>query len=48
MNKKELAKRYILFVVSLFFAALGVAVTKWGGAGHLTYLLGGKRYGRPV
>lgn len=33
MNKKELAKRYILFVVSLFFAALGVAVTKRGELG---------------
>lgn len=33
MNKKELAKRYVLFVVSLFFAALGVAVTKRGELG---------------
>ena len=33
MNRKELAKRYILFVVSLFFAALGVAVTKRGELG---------------
>lgn len=28
MCKKEIAKRYILFVISLFFAALGVALTK--------------------
>ena len=28
MTKKEIAKRYILFVISLFFAALGVAFTK--------------------
>ncbi len=28
MNKTELAKRYLLFIVSLFFAALGVAFTK--------------------
>lgn len=28
MNKKEIAKRYILFIISLFFSALGVAFTK--------------------
>ncbi len=28
MSRKEVAKRYILFVISLFFAALGVAFTK--------------------
>lgn len=28
MSKKESAKRYILFMISLFFAALGVAFTK--------------------
>lgn len=28
MSKKELAKRYILFIISLFVVALGVAVTK--------------------
>lgn len=28
MSKNETAKRYILFVISLFFAALGVAFTK--------------------
>lgn len=28
MNKTEIAKRYILFIVSLFFSALGVAFTK--------------------
>lgn len=28
MNKKEIAKRYVLFVISLFFSALGVAFTK--------------------
>lgn len=33
MNKKEIAKRYILFVISLFFAALGVAFTKSGELG---------------
>lgn len=33
MNKTELAKRYILFIISLFFAALGVAFTKHGELG---------------
>lgn len=33
MRKKEIAKRYILFVISLFFSALGVAVTKRGELG---------------
>ncbi len=28
MSKSELAKRYILFIISLFFSALGVAFTK--------------------
>lgn len=28
MTKKEIAKRYLLFIISLFFAALGVAFTK--------------------
>lgn len=28
MNKAEIAKRYILFIISLFFSALGVAFTK--------------------
>ena len=33
MSKKEIIKRYILFIVSLFFAALGVAITKRGELG---------------
>lgn len=33
MKKKEIVKRYILFIVSLFFAAFGVAVTKHGELG---------------
>lgn len=33
MSRKELAKRYTLFIISLFFAALGVAVTKHGELG---------------
>lgn len=33
MSKKEIAKRYILFTISLFFSALGVAVTKHGALG---------------
>lgn len=33
MSKKELAKRYTLFIISLFFSALGVAVTKHGELG---------------
>lgn len=33
MSKKEIAKRYILFIISLFFAALGVAFTKHGELG---------------
>lgn len=28
MSRKELTKRYVLFIISLFFAALGVAITK--------------------
>lgn len=33
MSKKETAKRYVLFIISLFFSALGVAVTKHGELG---------------
>lgn len=33
MSKKETVKRYILFIISLFFAALGVAFTKHGELG---------------
>ena len=33
MSKTEIAKRYVLFVISLFFAALGVAFAKHGGLG---------------
>ena len=33
MTKKENAKRYVLFVISLFFSALGVAFTKHGDLG---------------
>ena len=33
MTKKEIAKRYILFIVSLFFSAMGVALTKRGELG---------------
>lgn len=33
MTKTELAKRYLLFIISLFFAALGVAFTKHGELG---------------
>ncbi len=33
MKKKEILKRYILFIISLFFAALGVAFTKHGELG---------------
>lgn len=33
MNKTEIAKRYILFIISLFFSALGVAFTKHGELG---------------
>lgn len=33
MSKKELAKRYILFIISLFISGLGVAVTKRGELG---------------
>lgn len=33
MTKKELFKRYILLIISLFFSALGVAVTKHGELG---------------
>lgn len=33
MNKTEIAKRYGLFIISLFFSALGVAFTKHGELG---------------
>ena len=33
MTKKELTKRYIAFVIGLFFSALGVAITKHGELG---------------
>ena len=33
MSKKEIIKRYILFIISLFFAAFGVAITKHGELG---------------
>lgn len=33
MSGKEILKRYILFIISLFFAALGVAITKRGELG---------------
>ncbi|MBO5033485.1 MAG: YitT family protein [Lachnospiraceae bacterium] len=33
MTKSEIAKRYVLFIISLFFSALGVAVTKHGELG---------------
>ena len=33
MSKAETAKRYILFIISLFFSALGVAFTKHGELG---------------
>lgn len=33
MAKKEIAKRYMLFIISLFFSALGVAFTKSGELG---------------
>lgn len=33
MTKKEILKRYILFIISLFFSALGVALTKHGELG---------------
>ena len=33
MGKKEIAKRYTLFIIGLFFSALGVAFTKHGELG---------------
>ena len=33
MSKKETAKRYILFIISLFISAQGVAITKTGDLG---------------
>ena len=33
MRKDEIAKRYVLFIISLFFSALGVAFTKHGELG---------------
>ena len=34
MTKKELTKRYLLFIISLFFSAFGVAITKSGELGR--------------
>lgn len=33
MKKKELTKRYIFFIISLFFQGVGIAFTKHGGLG---------------
>ena len=33
MSKKEISKRYILFIIGLFFSALGVALTKHASLG---------------
>ena len=33
MSKKQLTKRYLLFIISLFFCAIGVAMTKRGELG---------------
>lgn len=33
MQKKEMLRRYVLFIISLFFSALGVAFTKRGELG---------------
>jgi hypothetical protein len=33
MKKQEIFKRYVLFIISLFFSALGVALTKHGELG---------------
>lgn len=33
MSKNEIIKRYILFIISLFFSAIGVALTKHGELG---------------
>lgn len=33
MTKKETLKRYVLFIISLFFSAMGVALTKHGELG---------------
>ncbi len=33
MSTKEFIKRYMLFMISLFFSALGVAITKYAGLG---------------
>lgn len=33
MERKELIKRYIIFIIGLFFSALGVALTKSAGLG---------------
>ncbi len=33
MNRKETTKRYVLFIISLFFSALGIAFTKKGELG---------------
>lgn len=35
MTKKEMIKRYLLFIICLFFMGLGVALTKHGELGVL-------------
>lgn len=39
MTKTEVTKRSVLFIISLFFAALGVAFTKHGELGYPRFLL---------
>ncbi len=36
MKRNEIMKRYILFIISLFFSAMGVALTKHGELGVST------------
>lgn len=44
MSKKELVKRYIVFILGLFFSGIGVAFTKHGDLGVSPNLIGRKCY----
>ena len=37
MSKKEIVKRYILFVISLFFCSIGGGIYKTCRIGRITY-----------
>ena len=40
MTKKEMGKRYLLFIISLFFIGLGIALTKRSELGVSAFFTG--------